>query len=446
MKTLSIIGPFVRIVDRSILALKATNWFVLGPALLSMSCTSQPREPVVVRFWGLGNEGEMVRQLIPEFERRNPGITIEAQQIPWTAAHEKLLTAYAGDATPDITQLGNTWIPEFNVLNSLTPLDDYARHSSVVRLDDYFGGVLKTNAIDSTLYGIPWYVDTRVIYYRRDFLRNEGYDAPPATWDECLRLCERIQRRARAKGVMRYPFFLPTNEWVPAIVLGMQAGGDLLKDDKTMGNFSGPNFKKAFGLLSTFYRKEYSPSGQQLITNLYDSFAGGLISMYITGPWNIGEFTRRLPKNLQDEWMTAPLPSMDSIYPGVSLPLGTSLVIFRQSKHKEAAWKFIEFLASTEQSISFYRITGNLPPRKSAWQDTSLSTNKYIQAFYRQLQRLDPLPQVPEWERIVIKLQLYVEYVATNTLSVDEAMRRFDSEVDQMLAKRRWLVEKGIAK
>jgi multiple sugar transport system substrate-binding protein len=117
--------------------------------------------------------------------------------------------------------------------------------------------------------------------------------------------------------------------------------------------------------------------------------------------------------------------------------------LFRRSNHKEAGWKLIEFLTSRDQSVAFYKITGNLPPRKSAWNDSSLSQNKYIQAFYKQLQRVDPLPQVAEWEQIVIKLQLYVEYVATQTMTVDEALQKFDGDVDQMLEKRRWLVEKN---
>jgi multiple sugar transport system substrate-binding protein len=70
-----------------------------------------------------------------------------------------------------------------------------------------------------------------------------------------------------------------------------------------------------------------------------------------------------------------------------------------------------------------------------------LSRNIYSRAFYEQLQRVEPLPHVAEWEQIVIKLQLYVEYIATRTMTVDEALRKFDAEVDQMLEKRRWLVE-----
>lgn len=409
--------------------------------LAGPSCAPRQDGPVVLRFWSMGNEGEMVRGLIPEFERRNPQIRVVVQQLPWTAAHEKLLTAFAGESTPDVCQLGNTWIPEFTVLNALEPLGPFVARSASVRIDDYFEGVLKTNIIDSTLYGIPWYVDTRVVFYRRDLLAAAGADSVPATWEETLRLCDRMQRRARMEGRTHFPFFLPTNEWVPAIVLGMQAGGAFLKGGATRGNFSGPEFRRAFELLASFYQHEYSPPGQSLITNLYNSFSDGLIAMYITGPWNIGEFTRRIPADQQDVWMTAPLPSMDATTPGVSLPLGTSLVLFRQSRHKNEAWKLIEFLASREQSIEFYRITGNLPPRRSAWKDSSLANNRYVRAFYRQLQRVDPLPQVPEWEQIVIRLQSYVEFVATGASTVDEAVRRFDEDVDRMLEKRRWLAE-----
>ncbi len=70
----------------------------------------------------MGREGEVVQKLMPEFERRHPGLRLRVQQIPWSAAHEKLLTAYAGDAMPDIFQLGNTWVPEFVALGALIDL------------------------------------------------------------------------------------------------------------------------------------------------------------------------------------------------------------------------------------------------------------------------------------------------------------------------------------
>src|SRR5437879_2230508 len=76
---------------------------------LTIACTSRPTQQDRLKFWGLGREGEVVAQLMPEFERRT-GIRVDVQQIPWTAAHEKLLTAYVGETTPDLAQMGNTWI------------------------------------------------------------------------------------------------------------------------------------------------------------------------------------------------------------------------------------------------------------------------------------------------------------------------------------------------
>src|SRR6266404_8883345 len=123
-----------------------------------------------LRIWAMGREGEVLSQLIPGFEKEHPDIHVEVQQIPWTAAHEKLLTAYVGDATPDIAMLGNTWVPEFVALNSLAPLDSFASVSKEVRRDDFFSGIWKTNVVNSKTYGIPWYVDTRLIFYRSDIL------------------------------------------------------------------------------------------------------------------------------------------------------------------------------------------------------------------------------------------------------------------------------------
>src|SRR5215207_9206354 len=92
----------------------------IGAALLVTGCQRADASDVVtLRFWAFGREGEVVQELMRDFERQNPGIRVHVQQIPWTAAHEKLLTAYVGDATPDVAQLGNTWIPEFVALNAL---------------------------------------------------------------------------------------------------------------------------------------------------------------------------------------------------------------------------------------------------------------------------------------------------------------------------------------
>src|SRR5260221_51521 len=94
--------------------------------LLTLNCTSHRDTRQHLEFWGLGREGEVVSDLIPEFERRNPNIKVTIQQIPFTAAHEKLLTAHVGESTPDVAQMGNTWIPEFVAMRALADLGQFA--------------------------------------------------------------------------------------------------------------------------------------------------------------------------------------------------------------------------------------------------------------------------------------------------------------------------------
>ena len=157
------------------------------PALAALAVAGCARtEPgtTTVRFWAMGREAEVVSELIHEFEAENPGIKVDVQNIPWTAAHEKLLTAFAADGLPDVCQLGNTWVPEFAELDALTPLQPFVQRSTVVDPKDYFQGIWDTNVIHGGLVGVPWYVDTRLIYYRKDLLAKAGYDHPPRTWQE----------------------------------------------------------------------------------------------------------------------------------------------------------------------------------------------------------------------------------------------------------------------
>src|SRR6185295_9786772 len=60
------------------------------------SCAPRKHEGVTLRFWAMGREGEVVVDLVRDFERENPGVHVEVQQIPWGAAHEKLLTSHVG--------------------------------------------------------------------------------------------------------------------------------------------------------------------------------------------------------------------------------------------------------------------------------------------------------------------------------------------------------------
>ena len=216
---------------------------LLAAALLVglAGCGKPEANVITLKFWTIGREGEVVAELLPEFERAHPGVHVQVQQIPLTAAHEKLLTAFAGDALPDLSQLGNTWIPELAALGALEPLQPYVDASQVVRADDYFAGIWDTNVVDGRLYGVPWYVDTRLLFYRKDLLAQAGFAAPPRDWDEWRRAMAAIKANV---GKDKYAVFLPLNEFEPLLNLAIQQPDPLLRDNGTRGNFQSAGFRQ----------------------------------------------------------------------------------------------------------------------------------------------------------------------------------------------------------
>ena len=163
-----------------------------------------------------------------------------------------------------------------------------------------------------------------------------------------------------------------------------------------------------------------------------------------SSPWNINEFKKWMTGDLADKWSTAPMPSRKGDhYPGISLAGGSSLVIFKDSEHKDEAWKFIEFLSLTRTQLEFYRLLYNLPAVKAAWKDSSLVNNKYMKAFARQFENVVATPKVPEWEQIAFaKVQQYAEMVVRGVMTIDKAVENLDKDVDKILEKRRWLLGK----
>ncbi len=392
----------------------------------------------VVRFWTFGREGEATAELLQDFHAANPAVRVEIQRLPWISAHEKLLTAYAGETLPDVCQLGNTWVPEFAALDALEPLDGLIRASGVIAPPDYFEGVFAANRIGPDMFAVPWYVDTRLLYYRTDLLADAGFNAPPRSWAEWSQMLGAIKQLV---GQDRYSVLLPLNEFEPLLVLALQQPSEVLRDGGRFGNFRSDDFRRTLAFYAEIFERGWAPRMTNTqVSNVWDEFGNGLFSFYISGPWNIPEFRKRLPARLQDSWMTAPMPGPDG--PGMSSAGGSGLVIFRTASNKPGAWQLIEYLSQPDTQQRFHDLTGNIPPRRSSWQGPALERSRHAQAFLTQLDRVRSPPKVPEWERIAQEMRLASERVVQGLLSVDDAVVSLDATTDALLQKRRWMMER----
>lgn len=405
-----------------------------GTAAATFGCS---RNEDALRFWAIGREGEVAGELAADFMRLNPDISIDVQKMPLTAAHEKLLTAYAGEALPDVCQVGNTWLAEFDALRALEPLDPFIKASSFP-VADYFPAILDSNRMDDKLVGIPWYVDTRLLFCRMDMLKDAGFDAPPTSWDEWREVLGAIKKNV---GPQRYSILLPINEYDQIMILGLQQPGELLRDNGRYGNFRSPDFHRALSFYDEIFEHDWAPRmSNTQISNVWDEFGNGLYAFYMSGPWNIAEFKSRMPAHLKDAWMTAPMPGPDG--PGMSNAGGSSLVIFRSSQKKAQAWKFIQYLSDVDTQRRFYQLTGDIPPRRATWESPEITSSPYSRAFRVQLDRVRSPPRVPEWERICHEMRMAQERVVLGASTVEQASIDLDRKTDAILEKRRWMMDK----
>ncbi|KQP19818.1 extracellular solute-binding protein [Pseudorhodoferax sp. Leaf265] len=417
-----------------------------GASVALSGCTGRSsKQPL--QFWAMGREAEVVRELLPGFAQRHPGISVQVQQIPWSSAHEKLLTAYVGNSLPDVFQLGNTWIAEMAQLDVLAPLQARVQASAVVDTGDYFPGILATNraaritarAASSApvLLGLPWYVDTRLLFYRRDLLAQAGFAQMAQDWSGWAQMLEALKARLAGRG---QPMFLAVNEFEPLLALALQQDEGLLREEDTRGNFASPGFGRALDFYSGFFRRGWADlQGKEQISNLWTEFGRGRFAFFVSGPWSMGELRRRLPPELQASWGCAAMPGPQG--PGASIAGGASLVVHRHSPRQDAAWRFVEYMNEPAVQARFHALTGNLPARRSAWALAGLHADDRTAAFADQLQRVKPAPAVLEWERIAVEMQRAAEQLVRGQGALAPTLSALDGQVDAILAKRRWLLQ-----
>ena len=233
--------------------------------------------------------------------------------------------------------------------------------------------------------------------------------------------------------------------------------GALLRDGDRYGDFTDPRFAAAFAFYVRLFDDSLAPPvSNTQISNLYQSFARGDFAMFISGPWDVGECLRRLPASLSGHWMTTPMPAPDPIasIPATAViaraptravrarrsPVGSSLVLFRESRHQDAAWSLIEYLSDPAQQATFYRLAEDLPARQSAWRDSAIARNPYMAAFARQLTAVQPTPQVPEWDQITDMITSAGEMAVRGVALPGAALATLNADVDRALARRRWVI------
>ena len=155
--------------------------------------------------------------------------------------------------------------------------------------------MVDTNRIDGRLMALPWYVDTRLQFYRKDLFerrrlcraaRCDGTNGSAA-----------LHAVKRAQGGEGFAILLPINEYEHLTQMALSAGATFLNADGTRGAFPRPSFARRWPSTSrsTTRGSRRSPARRRF-RNVWNEFARGYFAVYPSGPWTIGDMKSRLAR------------------------------------------------------------------------------------------------------------------------------------------------------
>lgn len=373
-----------------------------------------------IKVWTMTPELE---DFVKEYEDES-GVTVEVQAIPWDNAHDKLLTAVASGDGPDVLQIGTTWVSEFAEAGTFLDLSDYIDDYENFNPDNFYESAIETTQYNDQTIGIPWYVDTRLLFYRTDLLEEVGYPEGPETWDDAIDAATQLA----ARGDDQYGIEIPQVDQQFPFMLAWEQGWNYEVGEGS-ANFEDPAFKKAVELHHSFFSEEIAQltEGKQL----YQAFSDGSKPMFFSGPWEINSIKEQIPE-LDGKWDVHVMPTAEN---NNSMIGGAHWTVFNNSEKVDQALDFINWMADPETQVKWFEQIKELPANTVAWEDPVLAEDPMVSTFGEQLESTQAVPMLPEFERIAQELISTLESINRGQEDIDTALESYQDKVSSVLSE-----------
>ncbi|CAM3237245.1 sugar ABC transporter substrate-binding protein [Stackebrandtia soli] len=366
-----------------------------------------------ITIWAMGAEGEKLSELADDFMSENPDAKVTVTPIPWDGAHDKIANAIAAGETPDLTVVGTTWMGEFARTGGLDPTPE-----GLVAPDHFFDGAWDTTVVDGTSYGVPWYVETRMIYVNKDVAAKAGVSSSPKTWDDLKSGITAMQDKGDAEwGISLQPG--GTGSWQTALPFVWQNGGEVMDGDNFA--FNSPQTIEALDYYNSYFTDGLSPTDLP-DGSLEPDFIKGEIGAFVSGPWHMGILD---DQGATGEYALWPMPSKES---RTSFIGGSDLAVFKDAKNRDGAWKFIQYASQPDVQVEWYKTVAALPSVTAAWDDKALASDPQLAAFGEQLDDAKAPPTIATWEQVAAAFDGQVEKLTKTDITAKEAADAIQEE------------------
>ena len=376
-----------------------------------------------ITIWAMGEEGEKLPDFVQGFTEENPDANVEVTTIPWADVMTKFQTAVAAGTVPDAIMIGSSFMPTMVATGGLAPVPD-----GLVDSADFVEGAAASTVADGVAYGVPWYVETRVLYYRSDLAKAAGVEAP-TSWEELTAFAEAMKANGSTYG-LQLPMGDAEDSTQVILPFYSQAGGSVLNEAGDAFDLDNQAMVDALDYYASFFTEGLSPlSGYGDSQN--SAFVDGSDPAFISGPWMVNVLA-----DLQGEdWVeqnvaTVPVPAgsaNNDSYIG-----GAHLGVFAEAKNADGAWKLVRWLAQPETQQAWFDATSDLPALTTAWDYEPLTSNPRTQVLQEQLENTIAPPTVPSWDELSATIETEAEKVANGQVTSEDAAKAIQAKADTL--------------
>lgn len=361
---------------------------VLIICVLVFSGCSQKDNRTTLEFasWGSKSEVDILKPILANYEKENPDIKIDFMHIPQNY-FQKIHLLFASNTAPDVIFINNLYLPIYanaGLLEELQPSGEY------------FPQALDALSWKGKLYAIPRDVSNLVVYYNKDLFDQKGVPYPKADWtfDDFLKTAQKMTDKTTfGVSFEEEPLF-----YLPYL---MSNGGGFLPEElvKTESQKSLDFYADLRNKYHVAPKKSESASA-----TMGQMFLQEKLAMYVSGRWVVPKFR----EDATFDWDIAPFPKGDV---GSVVPLDASgWTIAKSSKHKAEAKKFVEYLASKENSEKF-ATSGLIVPARTDSANSIIDGQKPLNSkvFLEVIKTSKPTPVTVNYREITDKLKKDME-------------------------------------
>jgi len=297
-------------------------------------------------------------QLVPAYEAANPDTAVNIQYLDWRVFTEKLIAAHAGGVLPDVFQAGAEYVAPLATKGMALELDKYVANWG--QKDDFYESAWSTVSYQGKTYGVPILSAPQTLMYRKDMLQGSGVDSSPTTWDDLEQVAMKATRRDGDKFVISG--FNARPIWQQYMWFLFQNGGDVFTSDGQVV-VNSPEAVESLDYFSRLFNQDRVASKSSIAapTANVGAMAANLVAMQLGNQLTVRDFRQNNPSQAANLVVADPIAKKQQ----VTTNWTDWLAISRQSKHADAAWNLIQFVADKDNLLKYNETMYFIPPRKS---------------------------------------------------------------------------------